>query len=60
MALALEPSHPEALLERGILHLADGETARARADWQRVIAVAPDSPAAAAARNNLARLDGGG
>ena len=47
-----------ALLERGILRGRAGDDAGARADWLRVIEVAPDGPAATAAQANLERMDG--
>ena len=53
-ALALDPRQPDALLERGILKQLKGDTAGARADWQRTVTAAPDSPAADLARRNLA------
>jgi len=56
-ALALKPGLPEALVERGILRRLAGNAAGARADWIAVLQRAPESPAADAARDNLARLD---
>lgn len=58
-ALELDPQQPEALLERGILKQLKGDTAGARADWQRTVASAPDSPAADLARQNLALNEAG-
>ncbi|MCS6930580.1 MAG: tetratricopeptide repeat protein, partial [Acetobacteraceae bacterium] len=58
-ALALDPDHPEALLERGILRQAAGDSEGARADWQRLLAVAPDSAAADLAQQNLELLEAG-
>ena len=58
-ALALDPQQPEALLERGILKQLKGDTSGARADWQRTVASAPDSPAADLARQNLALNEAG-
>ncbi|MBL8659608.1 MAG: tetratricopeptide repeat protein [Rhodospirillales bacterium] len=55
-ALTLDPRHPEALLERGVLRQLDGDRSGARADWDLVVAVAPDSAAAQAARVNLSAL----
>jgi two-component system nitrogen regulation sensor histidine kinase NtrY len=52
-ALALAPDHPEALLERGILRQLRGDADGARRDWERVLAVAPDSLAADLADQNL-------
>jgi len=56
-ALALRPGLPEALIERGLLKRLAGDPNGARADWLSVIQRAPDSPAADAARENLAQLD---
>ncbi|MFO1190207.1 MAG: tetratricopeptide repeat protein [Alphaproteobacteria bacterium] len=53
-ALALDPDNPEALLESGIILRAFGKEAEARAAWQKILKVAPDSAAAGAARANLA------
>ena len=58
-ALALDPDHPEGLLERGILRQAAGDAEGARADWRRLLAVAPDSAAADLAAQNLELLDAG-
>lgn len=55
-ALAIDPDHPDALLERGILKLAGKDRTGARADWIRIIQVAPKSAAAAVARAKLAKL----
>ena len=52
-ALALEPSNPEALLLRGNLRAADGNQDGARADWQMVTKVDPDTANARAASDNL-------
>jgi len=56
-ALKAQPNHLGALLERGILNCLDGDKKEARADWMAVIRLAPESPAAEAARNNLEKLD---
>ncbi len=56
-ALAIDPDHPDALLERGILRLAGKDRAGARADWIRILQVAPKSAAAAVARAKIAKLD---
>ncbi len=58
-ALILVPGHGEALLERGNVKLARGDVAGARADWQAA-ASQSGTAAAAAARDNLARLDAQG
>jgi regulator of sirC expression with transglutaminase-like and TPR domain len=56
-ALQLEPNHPEGLMERGILRYQEGDLRGARADWQAVIDLAPNTPAAVAARENLWRTE---
>ena len=56
-ALALDPASPEALLERGLLRRDQRDLAGARADWEAVNRQAPQSAAAALAREHLARLD---
>lgn len=58
-ALALEADNPEALLERGILRQLQGDAAGARMDWQHTIRVAPNSPAADLAMQNLALNEAG-
>ncbi|MGB0631298.1 MAG: tetratricopeptide repeat protein [Alphaproteobacteria bacterium] len=55
-AIALSPGSIDALLERGNIRSLRGETAAAAADWEAVIAARPKSPAADAARENLAKL----
>ncbi len=56
-ALALQPHHPDGLLERGILRRLRQNDDGARKDWLSVIRLAPDSPAADAARRNLESMD---
>ncbi len=56
-ALALRPYHPDGLLERGILRRLRQNDGGARNDWLSVIRLAPDSPAAVAARRNLESMD---
>lgn len=57
-ALRLDPGNAEGHLERGNLLMEDfGDAAGARADWLQATRLAPDTPTAAAARANLARLD---
>lgn len=58
-ALALDPDHPEALLERGILRQSAGDSEGARADWLRLLRVAPASAAGDLAAQNLELLDAG-
>lgn len=55
-ALKEVPDHVEGLLERGNIRRLQGDLDGARADWQRVEALSPNSPAAVAARDNLAAL----
>lgn len=57
LALALDPSAVDGLIERGILRRLAGDGAAARADWLAVLHLAPDTPAARAAKRNLERLD---
>lgn len=56
-ALLIDPDHPDALLERGILRLASKDRKGARADWIRIIQVAPKSAAATVARAKLAKFN---
>lgn len=56
-ALQLDPLNAEGLLERGNLRRLAGDDAGAREDWLTVTRVAPETPAAAAAQDNLAKLD---
>jgi regulator of sirC expression with transglutaminase-like and TPR domain len=56
-ALRLEPDNPDALLERGIIRRLNDDKEGARADWTRVVELAPDSPPAEAARKNLDALN---
>ena len=58
-ALAADPEDPEALLERGVLRQRRGDPAGARADWERAVELAPDTPAGELAQQNLALLDAG-
>jgi tetratricopeptide (TPR) repeat protein len=58
-ALAADPENAEALLERGILRQRHADAAGARADWQKAISLAPDSPTADLAEQNLALLEAG-
>jgi tetratricopeptide (TPR) repeat protein len=59
-ALAIDPENVAALLERGILRRLAGDNEAARADWERVRALAPDSPEAETATANLKLLDQSG
>lgn len=55
-ALKLEPDAVPGLLERGNIRILKSDLAGARADWERVEALAPNTPAAKAAKDNLAHL----
>lgn len=56
-ALRLEPGLPAALLERGILSQLDEDPVGAREDWLAVIATAPGSKEADAARARIEAMD---
>lgn len=57
MALKADPNDPDALLERGTQRAEAGDKDGARADWVKLIEVAPDSYAAEGARTGLAAID---
>src|SRR6185369_5430213 len=57
LALKADPNDPDALLERGTQRAAAGDKEGARADWVKLIEVAPDSYAAEGARTGLAAID---
>lgn len=58
-ALRLEADNVEGLLERGIIRQAQGDAAGARADWERVLELSPDSAAADLAAQNMALIEAG-
>jgi tetratricopeptide (TPR) repeat protein len=58
-ALLLDGTHPEALLERGMIHKLKGDRVAARRDWLTLLTVAPQTEAATIARANLDRMDAG-
>jgi regulator of sirC expression with transglutaminase-like and TPR domain len=58
-AIAIDPENAEAMLERGILRQRHDDPAGARDDWERAIVLAPDSPTADLAEQNLALLEAG-
>lgn len=58
-ALRLEPDNAEALLERGIIRQIQGNGTGARADWERVIEIAPNGSAADLAAQNMALMEAG-
>lgn len=55
-AALLTPADPEIGLEAGVIAVLAGREAAARASWQSVVALAPDSPAATTAQEYLAQL----
>lgn len=56
-AAALLPSDPEVALEAGNIAAAAGDDAAARAQWQQVIRIGPQSPQAVTAKLRLAERD---
>lgn len=58
-ALAMDPENAEGLLERGIIRQRRDDPQGARNDWERAIVLAPDSPTADLAQQNLALLEAG-
>jgi tetratricopeptide (TPR) repeat protein len=58
-ALALDDEDADALLERGIIRQRRGNLDGARQDWEHAAELAPDSPTADLAEQNLALLDAG-
>lgn len=57
-AAALAPDYPEIGLEAGVIAMLQGREDAAAESWRSVIAVDPDSEAAATARGYLAQLTG--
>jgi tetratricopeptide (TPR) repeat protein len=55
-ALTLDPNAIAGLLERGNIRRLKGDSAGAKVDWQRILALAPKSAEAQAAADNLANL----
>jgi tetratricopeptide (TPR) repeat protein len=55
-ALAIDPNAIAGLLERGNIRRLRGDRAGAKEDWERIISLAPKSPEAKDARDNLARV----
>lgn len=55
-AAALMPANPDIGLEAGVIAVLAGRDAAARQSWQSVLELAPDSPAAATAKDYLAQL----
>ncbi len=58
-AISLDSAHPEALLERGMIHKLKGDKIAARRDWLTLTTVAPNTEAARIAQANLDRMDAG-
>ena len=58
-AVELDGKNLTALLERGIISRLKDRNLEAKADWEKVIALAPDSAEATAARGHLDRIDVG-
>ena len=56
-ALQINPGESSGLLERGNILRLKGNAKGARADWEAVIKLAPDSPAGRDARNNLSHIN---
>ena len=59
-AAALAPANPEIGLEAGVIAVLGARDTAARASWQSVITLAPESPAAATAKEYLAQLGDAG
>ena len=55
-AATLTPTNPEIALEAGVIAVLAGRDEAARKSWQSVLALAPDSPAAATAKDYLAQI----
>jgi regulator of sirC expression with transglutaminase-like and TPR domain len=56
-ALLLEPTNIEALVERGLIYVQQGNKDAARKDFLAVLASAPDSDAASSARKAIEKLE---
>ncbi|HEY4264011.1 MAG TPA: hypothetical protein VGM72_01730, partial [Micropepsaceae bacterium] len=56
-ALTLDPTFPDALVERGAMKMDAGDKAGARADFLQVLVRAPDSPAADSVRKRIEALE---
>ena len=55
-AAGLAATNPEIALEAGVIAVLAGRDEAARKSWQSVLALAPDSPAAATAKDYLAQI----
>ena len=56
-ALTIDPTYPDALVERGAMKVQAGDAAGARADWLQVLLRAPDSAAADSVRGQIEALE---
>jgi tetratricopeptide (TPR) repeat protein len=56
-ALAIDPRHADALVERGSLKLIAGDKQGARRDWLQVLLIAPDGSAGDEARRRIEDLE---
>ena len=54
--LTLWPNDPNGLLERGLLKMDVLNMAEAKADFERIMEISPESPAAARAQTALAKI----
>jgi len=59
-AAGLAPTNPEIALEAGVIAVLAGRDEAARKSWQSVLALAPDGPAAANAKDYLAQIGDAG
>jgi tetratricopeptide (TPR) repeat protein len=55
-AIALDPAYVDGYVQRGLAYVGLGKTAEARADFQKVVELAPGTPQAELARKALASL----
>ena len=55
-AIALDPKYVDAYMQRGFAYLGAGKAAEAKADFQKVVELAPGTPDAATAQKALASL----
>ena len=55
-AIALDPKYVDAYMQRGFAYLGTGKTAEAKADFQKVVELAPGTPDAETASKALASL----
>jgi Tfp pilus assembly protein PilF len=55
-AIALDPKYVDAYMQRGFAYLGSGKAAEAKADFQKVVELAPGTPDAQTAAKALASL----